>query len=99
GGEGELVVAPHEAGPGAEDQREAQGDDQDVPVGGAEGPPDDGALDDQGQDRRGQHGDPQGGSQRQAAGAGGGPADEGGDHQHLALGEVERAGRVVDDDQ
>ena len=92
-------MTPHDAAAGAQDQRQPQRDDQHVPVRGADGAPDDQPLEDQRQQRGGQHRHQERGEQRQPQQALSAPGHEGRDHQHLALGEVERAGGVVDDDQ
>src|SRR5207247_1927115 len=89
-----TLIPMSEAAAGLEHERHAEGDDEDVPVGGRDRAPDHQALDHEpergGADERGDHG-----HRERRAGARDGPGHERRDHEHLALGEVHGAGRVV----
>ena len=94
-----AVERPDDAGDGVEDQEQRQRHDDDGEVVGRVERPDQHPLDAGGDDRRQHHRDQHRDRARDVEGVGDGVGDERADHRHLALGEVDDAGRLEDQDE
>ena len=94
--EGPPVERPDDAGDGVEDEEQRQRDDDDGEVVARVERPDQHPLDDRRPERRQHHRDQHGHRAGDVEGVGDGVGDERADHRHLALGEVDDAGRLED---